>query len=83
MINWANISPTQMIGNESVFRNLLEHSTHLGGEETVDDRVGSRVQRGQTLDECGDREICLRSWNAAKHLQQVEHNVGRPAQYEH
>lgn len=62
---------------------LLEHSTHLGGEHTVDDGIGGRVQWGEALDECGDRQIRLRSWNAAKHLQQVEHNVGRPAQDKH
>ncbi len=54
----------------------------VGGEEAIDEGVGRRVQRGQTLDKgChGDGGLVLR--NAVEHLQQVEDHVGAPAENE-
>lgn len=36
---------------------VAQRRSDVGGEEAVDQRIGSRVERGQTLDEGGHRAI--------------------------
>ena len=54
---------------------LLQCAHKVRGKETVDERVGGRVERGQTLDEGGDRDVGLRFRDLLEHLQQIEHDV--------
>lgn len=49
-------------------------------EEKVDDRVGSRVQGSQTLDEGGDGNRPLTDWNKAVDLKEIPDKVWTPAQ---
>lgn len=53
------------------------------GEQTVNDRVGGGIQWRQTLDERGYGHVCLRFRYVAVHLEEVEHDVRAPAEYEH
>ena len=57
-----------------------EVAADVGREEAVDERVGGRVERRQTLDERGHGDHRLRHRDVAVHLQQVEHDVRSPAQ---
>lgn len=64
-------------------RNSPQDAAQLRRKQTVDERIGGRIERRQTLDERGNGDVRLGSWDAAKHLQQIEDDVGRPAQNEH
>lgn len=55
----------------------------MSREETVDKRIGGRVERCQTLDERGHGRHRLGLGNVTVNLEQVKHNVGCPAQDEH
>lgn len=52
-----------------------------GTEHTVDDGVGSTVQRCKTLDQGCHCDVALCARNVAVDLQEVEHNVRAPTQY--
>lgn len=52
-------------------------------EETVDDGIGGGVKGCQTLYECCDCGVGSRGRNVSKHLQEIEHYVGTPAEDEH
>lgn len=62
---------------------LPESTAYVGGEETVDDRVGRGVERRQALYERRHGEVGLGGFDVAEHLQKVEHYVRAPAHYEH
>jgi hypothetical protein len=55
----------------------------VGREHAAYKRVGSRVERRQTLDKGGYGKIALRRWYMIVHLEQIKHDVWRPAQHEY
>lgn len=57
-----------------------EIATKPGGEEAINDGVGGGVEGRQTLHE-GSQGLAL--GGAVEHLQEVVHDVRRPAHYEH
>lgn len=55
----------------------------MGGKEAIDERVGGRVEWRQALDERGDGYHRLGFRDVAVDLEQVEDDVGRPAEDKH
>lgn len=55
----------------------------MRGEEAVDDGVGGGVERRQRLYEGRHCNIGGSLWDVSVHLEQVEEDVGRPAQDKH
>ena len=59
-----------------------EIAAEVGGEEAVDEWIGCRVERRQTLDERRHGRHRLGAGDVTVHLQQIENDVRRPAQDE-
>ena len=57
--------------------------TYLGTEETVNDRVGCRVETAQALEEDGNGHLLLAVWEVLVYIQQVKDEVRAPANDEH
>lgn len=61
-------------------RPIPEVAAKVRWEEAVDERIGCRVQRSQTLDECCNGDHGLGFRDVAVNLKQVEYDVRSPAQ---
>lgn len=62
---------------------LPERAEYLRGEQAVDKRIRRRIERCETLNECGDGNVGLRVRYLPEDLQQIEYYVRRPADDEH
>lgn len=55
----------------------------MSGEEAIDERIGGRIERRQTLNESSDGDHRLRFRDVTVDLEQVEDDVRCPAQDKH